>query len=51
MTVFIRNAENLAQLLPKVSRISDGNEKFKNVFLPFRAPLNRLFWLSKLTQP
>jgi hypothetical protein len=36
MTVFIRNAANLAQLLLYASKISDRNENSKNVFLmPF----------------
>jgi hypothetical protein len=34
MTVFIRNAANLAQLLTKASKISDQNENLKNVLMP-----------------
>jgi hypothetical protein len=36
MTVFIRNAANLAQLLLKASKIRDENENFKNAnLMPF----------------
>jgi hypothetical protein len=32
MTMFIRNAANLAKLRPKASKISDGNENLKRDF-------------------
>jgi hypothetical protein len=40
MTVFIRNAANLAKLLPKASSICDGNDNLKNVgFFAFSGSL------------
>jgi hypothetical protein len=34
MTVFNRNAANLALLLPKAPKISDGNEVLKMFLMP-----------------
>jgi hypothetical protein len=45
MTVFIRNAANLAHILPKASKMRDGNENLKNVILmPFQGPSKYTFF-------
>jgi hypothetical protein len=48
MTVFILNASNLTQLLPKVLRIRDRNESLENVFKSLLRASQKIHFLGTL---